>query len=946
MKALLAKANLNLILKSKMVKFIKEAKITETMLKNIDNPNDGTGSMILVRVLCKWEGRILVNTLKDVRNALGLGNRFCVSLDCDDDTSSREKLDLCETQFLPRLQAWNGGGNKEYKPTFYTDLKDLPVILVVVEKGKMGITYPKSLRYYDLRLRYATTAGVTRGAIEQDFGRACRYKCDGDPPLPTVIVSQAAEKQLLDHDFRYLRQGRFKPSGVYKLRPDYQIYMKPSEQGGKDDFPNDESNLLPYQRWTACGKHWDAGNTEFLDNRYLLVGRPQIGKTGVFLHLALLLWRAAGSPKFTSPTFEEVDIELPKTDEDDDELIHSPSRDNMEPFPDFNAMKELTLEKCPKSSRYGDPNDEKVRRHYLEEGNQYPYPGALQGGQNTLMKRKMNVERRVNSGGADREIESKPTDNVRTVPTRVNAQFSSKAISGAIPETKDLTKEYEKLPIPGLGLLYLRKSGKFAAKWDLRKGEMTSPTLKTKIKLPPILIPSSGRSKTALLDLTDAMEGKEDFVEIVVVRHEEQDEYLKTAFLHPALDVFVMDASRHNTVGEARMVAKKLGEQITKGTKMNFVFILDDNILCWQGVTLINDPYPQFGLEADHKTSQRTDISLYKVLSHFSSNSSVEDFNMIGFSIGSHKSITKRKLAYGRKHVMAAVLLNLGKSKGIEYNPKAWAMEDIDFNLRTDELSSKHHDQGVIVKCLRFVASKKRIGEGGVVPCDVPKDVMKMMEETEELSGVGQRKKPVEHTGKEERGEKSKGMQHAEKGNHIRSLFRTENSHINDNLEQSEEEKRQLIEHLKAQKAEATRERMKTEKELEERKKAEADIVASLAALTGESIPPQGTVSKKKRPQRESVDADMEKKLTDAEESNLLPEGLVKQNGTKVNCNKPDCDDCSYIPKPFHHFVMNNSGKKCVCHMCQLYESEDLFSVLAKIYAAKKLQSKSKKTKR
>ena len=156
MKALLAKANLDLVLKSKMARFIKEAKITETMLKNIDNPDDGTGSMILVRVLDKREGRILVDTLKDVRNALGLGNRFCVSLDCDDDKSSREKLDLCETQFLPRLQAWNGQGDEEYKPTLYTDLKDLPVILVVVEKGKMGITYPRSLRYYDLTMRYRT----------------------------------------------------------------------------------------------------------------------------------------------------------------------------------------------------------------------------------------------------------------------------------------------------------------------------------------------------------------------------------------------------------------------------------------------------------------------------------------------------------------------------------------------------------------------------------------------------------------------------------------------------------------------------------------------------------------------------------------------------------------------------------------------------------------------
>ena len=82
------------------------------------------------------------------------------------------------------------------------------------------------------------------------------------------------------------------------------------------------------------------------------MGRPQIGKTGVFLHLALLLWRAVGSPQFSSPTFEEVDIELPATDEDNDEGIDSRIRDNMEPFPDFNVMKKLTLEKCQKSNGF------------------------------------------------------------------------------------------------------------------------------------------------------------------------------------------------------------------------------------------------------------------------------------------------------------------------------------------------------------------------------------------------------------------------------------------------------------------------------------------------------------------------------------------------------------------------------------------------------------------
>ena len=112
---------------------------------------------------------------------------------------------------MPRLASWNDGGNPDYRPKTYQDLADLPIILIVVEKGKqkrrsnlgratlttflfagkMGITYPKSLRFYDLRLRYVTTTQTTRSAMEQDFGRACRYVCDGDPPLPTVMSYSA-----------------------------------------------------------------------------------------------------------------------------------------------------------------------------------------------------------------------------------------------------------------------------------------------------------------------------------------------------------------------------------------------------------------------------------------------------------------------------------------------------------------------------------------------------------------------------------------------------------------------------------------------------------------------------------------------------------------------------------------------------------------------------------
>jgi len=69
-------------------------------------------------------------------------------------------------------------------PETYEDLKDLPVILIVCLKGKMGDTFPKSLRYYDLRMKYANSCEV-RAPVEQDLGmyvcmivfaRACMWK--------------------------------------------------------------------------------------------------------------------------------------------------------------------------------------------------------------------------------------------------------------------------------------------------------------------------------------------------------------------------------------------------------------------------------------------------------------------------------------------------------------------------------------------------------------------------------------------------------------------------------------------------------------------------------------------------------------------------------------------------------------------------------------------------
>ena len=270
-----------------------------------------------------------------------------------------------------------------------------------------------------------------------------------------------------------------------------------------------------------------------------------------------------------------------------------------------------------------------------------------------------------------------------------------------------------------LGTLFIRKR-EGISKWLDRRQRGLAPVLSTQVKLPPIIIPSSGRAQSALLDLSQAMEKKKNFVQIVVVRDEEKFKYLKTALNHPTqdLDVFVMKTSKHEkpVIGEARNISKRLGEVIVRGTNLKFMFMMDDNVIYWNGVTLINDTLKMFGKDPSHKTSQRTDISLYQILNHFSSQSfgDKDNFSILGFS-QVNRGINKRKNAYARKHVFAAVLLNLPKLIEIDYNDKAWAMEDVDFNMRTNECWEKNINDGVIVKCMRYVATKKFLAGGGVV---------------------------------------------------------------------------------------------------------------------------------------------------------------------------------------------------------------------------------------
>ena len=181
-----------------------------------------------------------------------------------------------------------------------------------VPQNLVGDSFPKSLQYYDLRMRYATKV-TERAPAEQDLGRAFGYR--GRPEdLPIIIVGSGC--------FNQLKAGRYNRRGLLGVNPDTRM-AKLSGKSVAGAYPSggDEFDISCYRRCWKAASHFDQGrrprpicDEDMCENprRFLLFGRPQIGKTGAFLHLILLLWReingqalAPTAPKPEPPTARE-----------------------------------------------------------------------------------------------------------------------------------------------------------------------------------------------------------------------------------------------------------------------------------------------------------------------------------------------------------------------------------------------------------------------------------------------------------------------------------------------------------------------------------------------------------------------------------------------------------------------------------------------------------------
>ena len=200
-----------------------------------------------------------------------------------------------------------------HKPiTQYEDLQNLACVLILVDKGRMGDTFPQSFDCLDLRLSYDKGSPIILSTVIQELGRMCRYaKLSADGSFVQNVPYALVGAQL----FQRLKMSLASSPAVNAIsctRAD--SYMKNSKNKRKN------STSLRWLDYEADKESYDYQNKDKENNKHfnriLLQAEPQIGKTGTYLCLIKqlrqdILGKENGSSS-TSASFDEGNFYLVK----------------------------------------------------------------------------------------------------------------------------------------------------------------------------------------------------------------------------------------------------------------------------------------------------------------------------------------------------------------------------------------------------------------------------------------------------------------------------------------------------------------------------------------------------------------------------------------------------------------------------------------------------------
>jgi hypothetical protein len=242
----------------------------------------------------------------------------------------------------------------------------------------------------------------------------------------------------------------------------------------------------------------------------------------------------------------------------------------------------------------------------------------------------------------------------------------------------------------------------------------------------PILMPTYGRPYKAKLELSGMMKYKKH-VHIVCLKRSQFESYCK---VWPDHTFFILpDSAESLGIGASRWWIAKLAQKICSDLQCRMIYMGDDSVYGFGGLTLPDDPQPVHHVLSYKRQPRykRNFISLFDMMKHFEKMKAndLRKVAAIGFKRKGQKPVSKK--AYERRHIVSAGFFNVDKLNldGCCFNPKIWAMEDLDFNLRVSGVTRTIDSNGIydnfgkdgalVVRCNRYLQYKVNFKSGGCV---------------------------------------------------------------------------------------------------------------------------------------------------------------------------------------------------------------------------------------
>ncbi|KAK2554004.1 hypothetical protein P5673_024718 [Acropora cervicornis] len=256
--------------------------------KNMDTANQFYNSLKFAQAMCSLEECFEI--IKDyggiqIKDQLVTSNPFFKKLQT---INCQAKIDcLCkDLELKPRQKKCVNCGHVHKLITQYEDLENLACLLILVDKGRMGDTFPQSFDCLDLRLSYDSKP-LYLSTIIQELGRICRYaKIPVDDSraqnIPYVLIGPELYRALKES----MKRSPSIMSLISRNRKANKVDRYMTEQTRADvhtSFP------LRWPDYEASKDSYDHENQQTHRNRILLQAEPQIGKTGTYLCLIKLL---------------------------------------------------------------------------------------------------------------------------------------------------------------------------------------------------------------------------------------------------------------------------------------------------------------------------------------------------------------------------------------------------------------------------------------------------------------------------------------------------------------------------------------------------------------------------------------------------------------------------------------------------------------------------------